>query len=85
VFQPWYLLVALPFFLHSMSRRWAVWVVWVFVVSSGQNIPQITDRHSLVCVLLDPLFTYGTIVLFLFAFRERFLARPRATLAQGSE
>jgi hypothetical protein len=80
VFQPWYLLVALPFFLHSMSRRWSVWVVLVFVISSGQNVPQITDRHSLVCVLLDPLFTYGTIALFLFAFRDRFLARPRPSL-----
>jgi hypothetical protein len=77
VFFPWYLLVVLPFFIVRMSREWTIWLALVSVLSHGQNLPRLTDHASLVYRLLDPLFTYATIFLFLYAFGRRFFARDR--------
>ncbi len=73
VFFPWYLLVVLPFFIGRASREWTFWLVLVSVLSNGQNLPRLTDHSSIVYRLFDPLFTYATIFLFLYAFGKRFL------------
>jgi hypothetical protein len=79
VFFPWYMLVVLPFFIGRMNREWTIWFALVSVLSNGLNLPRLTDHASIVYRLLDPLLTYSTIFLFLYAFRRRFVTRPVST------
>jgi hypothetical protein len=76
VVYPWYLLIILPFFIKKTSKEWTIWFILVSVISNGLNIPRITDQASIVYRLLDPLFTYATIFLFVYAFHARFFRRP---------
>jgi hypothetical protein len=79
VFFPWYLLAVLPFFIGRTNREWTLWLALVSVISNGLNLPRLTDHASIVYRLLDPLFTYATIFLFLYAFGRRFVRRPLST------
>lgn len=80
VFQPWYLLGVLPLFAGLESRDWVVWTAVVFTAANAMNVVHVIGPFSKASSILLPALVFGTIVLFFWRFKARFLDRPAVSV-----
>lgn len=73
VFQPWYLLMALPLFVEMKNKDWVVWVAVFTVWCNAENVMHLIDRGSTLYFILPPFFVITTVFLFFWKFKNRFI------------